>query len=198
MMRAFICLLAILVVACANAVNPAPRVAMDTNLGRIVLELDAVNAPISTENFLAYVRAEHYDGTIFHRVIDGFVAQGGGYTVDYKEKPAGEPILNEATNGVSNTRGTLAMARVMAPHSAKAQFYINLDDNDMLDHAGQHSGRAWGYAVFGKVVEGMAVVDRMAAMPTGPGGPFPGDVPTEPVVVLKAQVLQDSGAEQPL
>lgn len=168
----------------------AQQVRLETNHGDIVIELFADKAPESTANFLRYLDAGHYQDTIFHRVIDGFVIQGGGYTTDFSEKPVAEPIINEATNALSNLRGTLAMARTMAPHSATAQFYINHGDNPALDHAGQHSPRAWGYAVFGRVIEGMDVVDRIAGTETGPGGPFPADVPVDPVIILQAERIE--------
>jgi cyclophilin family peptidyl-prolyl cis-trans isomerase len=152
-----------------------------------VLELDAARAPKSTVNFLRYVRDGHYDGTIFHRVITGFVAQGGGYDAEFAERETREPVQNESKNGLSNERGTIAMARTQDPHSATAQFYINLADNARLDGA---EGR-WGYTVFGRVVDGMDVVDAIAAVPTGPGGPFRSDVPQAPIVVREARVLDE-------
>ncbi len=161
-----------------------PRVALVTDRGDIVVELDPVKAPVSTANFLKYVAAGHYDGTIFHRVIADFVIQGGGFTADMKQKPTAPPIVNEADNGLSNKRGTIAMARTPDPHSASSQFFINLADNDFLDHTAK-TPRGWGYAVFGRVVEGMDVVDAIAQVETGSHGPHR-DVPVKPVVVKKA------------
>lgn len=177
----------LLVVPAAQGGAPAPvRVELQTVDGNIILELDSAKAPVTVKNFLRYVREGHYDNTIFHRVIAGFVIQGGGYTPDYEEKPVHEPIKNEAANGLSNLRGTLAMARENDPDSARAQFYLNLVDNTRLDTYGG------GYTVFGKVVEGMDVVDRIAEIMTGPGGPFRTDVPQRPAIVLKARVLDDA------
>lgn len=164
-----------------------PRVAMTTSAGTIVLELDSAKAPATVANFLQYVKDGHYDGTIFHRVIDGFMIQGGGYTSDYAEKKTRAPIKNEADNGLKNDRGTIAMARTSDPHSATAQFFINVADNSFLNYSAPNP-RGWGYAVFGKVVEGMDVVDKIRRMPTGRGGPFPKDVPQPPVVIQKAVV----------
>lgn len=177
----------------ASAEAPAavvnPRVALHTNLGDIVLELDAAKAPISTENYLSYVKDGFYNGTVFHRVIDNFMAQGDGYTTDLQPKPTRAPIRNEANNGLSNLRGTVAMARTNDPHSANAQFFINLVDNPRLDFVSDQNGMTWGYAVFGKVVEGMDVVDQIRAIPTTGQGPFRSDVPTSPVVIERAEVL---------
>ncbi len=160
-----------------------PRVALETTKGRIVLELDPANAPLSTENFLAYVDAGFYDGTIFHRVIRGFMVQGGGFTADMAKKPTQAAILNEAKNGLKNARGTIAMARTGDPHSATAQFYINTVDNPALDYPSQDG---WGYAVFGKVVEGMETVEAIEGVATGRSGGM-GDVPVEAVVIESAQ-----------
>lgn len=173
----------------AEVAAPAPRVALHTNLGDIVIELEAAKAPISSENFLAYVKDGYYNGTVFHRVIDNFMAQGGGYTADLQPKPTRAPIRNEASNGLSNLRGTLAMARTGEPHSANSQFFINLVDNPRLDYVSDENGMTWGYAVFGKVVEGMDVVDKIRAIPTGGQGPFHSDVPTQAVVIERAEVL---------
>jgi len=166
-----------------------PRVALHTNLGDIVIELEATKAPISTKNFLEYTNSGFYNGTIFHRVIDNFMIQGGGYTVDLQQKPARAPIQNEAKNGLSNLRGTVAMARTGDPHSAAAQFFINVVDNPRLDYVSDANGMTWGYAVFGKVVEGMEVVDKIRALPTGAQGPFRTDVPTSPVIIERAELL---------
>lgn len=177
----------------ATEVVASPRVALNTNLGRIVIELDPVRAPKSSENFLQYVRDGFYAGTVFHRVIDGFMVQGGGFTADLQLKPTRAPIPNEANNGVSNLRGTVAMARTNEPHSATSQFFINVVDNQRLDFVAEQNG-LWGYAVFGTVVEGMDVVDRIRALPTGGQGPLPRDVPTEPVVIESAELLSEPAA----
>jgi cyclophilin family peptidyl-prolyl cis-trans isomerase len=168
---------------------PAPRVLMRTSLGDITIELAPDKAPKTVENFLAYVQAKFYDGTVFHRVIDNFMVQGGGFTADLKQKPTRAPVQNEADNGLSNLRGTVAMARTNDPNSATAQFFINVVDNNRLDHVSKENGFTWGYAVFGKVVSGMDVVDQIKATPTGPGGPFPRDVPVTPVVIQSVEVL---------
>ena len=165
-----------------------PKVVLETSQGDITLELDADKAPKTVENFLAYVRDGHYDGTIFHRVIPGFMIQGGGFTADYVQKPTRAPLKNEAANGLKNTRGSIAMARTNDPHSATAQFFINTVDNGFLDHQSP-TPRGWGYAVFGKVVAGMEVVDRIQNQPTGPGGPFRTDVPRETVLIKQARLL---------
>ncbi len=172
---------------------PAPRVALTTNLGRIVIELDPVKAPKSAENFLQYVRDGFYAGTVFHRVIPGFMAQGGGFTADLQLKPTRAAIPNEANNGLSNLRGTVAMARTNDPHSATAQFFINVVDNQRLDFVSEQDG-LWGYAVFGKVVEGMEVVDKIIAIPTGGQGPLPSAVPMEPVIIESAELLAETPA----
>ena len=149
-----------------------------TNLGTIALELNAEKAPETVANFLQYANEDFYDGTIFHRVIDGFMIQGGGYTSDYARKETHEPILNESDNGLRNKRGTIAMARTGDPHSATAQFFINVADNDFLNY-----NNRWGYAVFGRVVKGMKVVDSIRKVQTGRGGPFPKDVPQTQVTI---------------
>jgi len=170
--------------ATATMTDTSPRVHLQTTEGAIVLALDADKAPKSVENFLAYVRAGHYDGTIFHRIIKGFMIQGGGYQANYEQKPTRAAIQNEAGNGLRNDRGTVAMARTSDPHSATAQFFINVVDNSFLNK----SSRDAGYAVFGKVVEGMDVVEKLRALPTGSGGPFSSDVPKTPVLIEKATV----------
>jgi peptidyl-prolyl cis-trans isomerase A (cyclophilin A) len=159
----------------------AQTVKLATSAGDIVLELDAAKAPKSVENFVAYVKAGHYDGTVFHRVIDGFMIQGGGMDAQLREKPTRAPIPLEAGNGLSNLRGTLAMARTAAPNSATAQFFINVVDNRPLDTYGG------GYAVFGRVVAGMDVVDRIRAVPTGNKGPYQ-NVPLTAVTITKASL----------
>ena len=160
-------------------------VLLTTNHGNIKIELDADKAPKTVENFLGYVRAGHYDGTIFHRVIGDFMVQGGGFEPGMKQKPTNPPVANEAKNGLRNEPYTLAMARTSDPHSASAQFFINVRNNASLDHAGEAN---WGYCVFGKVVEGMDVVDRIKAVKTGRSGMF-ADVPVENVVIEKAEVV---------
>ena len=157
-----------------------PVVVFKTSLGDIEIQLDPKNAPVSTANFLAYVDKKFYDGTIFHRVIPGFVDQGGGFTTDMQEKPTNPPIKNEAANGLHNLRGTISMARTNDPDSATSQFFLNLVDNSgKLDPGGVSPD---GYAVFGKIIKGLAVMDKIAAIPTGDG-----DVPTTPVVILTAR-----------
>lgn len=163
-------------------------VILHTSQGPIAVELYEDRAPVSVENFLAYVADGHYQGTLFHRVIDGFMIQGGGFDADFQQKLTREPITNEADNGLANERGTLAMARTGEPHSATAQFFINVADNDFLDHRGPQSGQTWGYAVFGRVVEGMDVVDAIEDVPTTSRGPFQ-DVPAEPVLIERVERL---------
>ena len=174
--------------AATEAANAAPRVMFETSLGNIVVELDAKAAPKTVENFLQYVRDKHYDGTIFHRVIPGFMAQGGGFDVAYAQKPTRAPVENEAANGLKNTRGTIAMARTSAPHSASSQFFVNTVDNAFLDYKAP-TPQGYGYTVFGKVVEGMDVVDKIEKTPTGSGGPFRSDVPRETILIKQARVL---------
>ena len=168
----------------AAAKGEKPVVTLTTSLGVIELELDAEKAPISVENFLAYVDAGHFDGTVFHRVIPDFMIQGGGFSADFTQKPTRAPIKNEAANGLANARGTVAMARTNVVDSATAQFFINLKDNDFLNHAGP--GPAFGYAVFGRVTKGMDVVDKIAAVPTGSKGGHQ-DVPKTNVVIESAK-----------
>ncbi len=167
-----------------------PRVLLQTNMGNITLQLDAEKAPKTVENFLQYVDEGFYDGTIFHRVISNFVIQGGGFTQNFVKKPTRAPIANEANNGLSNVRGTIAMARTSDPHSATSQFFINVVDNTFLDHRSQ-TQRGWGYTVFGKVVEGMEVVDKIRRVPTGRGGPFSKDVPRQTVFIKKAVLIAE-------
>jgi len=164
--------------------NAAPRVKLETSMGNIVLELDAQKAPKTVANFVQYVKDKHYDGTVFHRVIDGFMIQGGGFTADMQQKPTRAPIQNEADNGLKNLPLTVAMARTMEPHSASAQFFINVADNRSLNHT-QPTLNGWGYAVFGKVVAGADVVDKIRQVRTGNRGMFQ-DVPTTPVTIIKA------------
>lgn len=159
-------------------------VKLETNKGVIAIELDGEKAPVTTENFLSYVKKGFYDGTIFHRVIDGFMIQGGGLDQDMNEKETEDPIENEAANGLKNDKYTVAMARTSDPHSATAQFFINVKDNDFLNHTAK-TDRGWGYAVFGKVVEGTDVVDLIKSVKTG-SVKYYQDVPLEPVIILKA------------
>jgi peptidyl-prolyl cis-trans isomerase B (cyclophilin B) len=163
-----------------------PVVEVETNKGTFVITLDPGKAPKSVENFLAYVDAKHYDGTIFHRVIKTFMVQGGGYDQNYEKRPVRPPVDNEADNGLQNKRGTVAMARTTEPHSATAQFFVNVVDNKFLDHTGK-DGKGWGYAVFGKVTEGMDVVDNIKDTPTGANGPFEKDCPDDPVVIRQVR-----------
>ncbi|MGM0593344.1 MAG: peptidylprolyl isomerase [Pseudomonadota bacterium] len=164
-------------------------VRLNTNYGTITLELFADKAPATVENFLNYVKEGFYDGTIFHRVINGFMVQGGGMEPGMKEKPTNAPIKNEADNGLSNERGTIAMARTMEPHSASAQFFINVKDNTFLNHR-EPTPDGWGYAVFGRVVEGMDVVDKIKAVETGSAG-FHQDVPVEDVILKSAEIVEE-------
>ena len=183
-----------LVVLSAAAAAPGaaaddPQVDVKTNAGTIRLELYPVKAPKTVENFLQYVKDGHYNGTVFHRVIDGFMIQGGGFDQKFSQKPARAPVENEAKNGLKNELGSIAMARTSAPHSASAQFFINLKSNDFLNAAAAQDG--WGYAVFGKVVSGMDVVMKIAKAQTGPGGPFRSDVPREAVLIESMSVVAE-------
>jgi cyclophilin family peptidyl-prolyl cis-trans isomerase len=166
-----------------------PRVTMDTNFGSLVLELNDARAPETVANFLAYVQDGFYNETLFHRVIEDFMIQGGGFTADFKQKPTRPPIRNEASNGLKNVRGSIVMARTSDPHSATSQFFINVKDNPFLDYP---SSDGWGYAVFGKVVQGMDVADRISQVPTGSGGPFPKDVPQTPVLIHAVTVTAET------
>jgi len=165
------------------------KVLLKTNQGDITLSLDSTKAPKSVANFLQYVKSGHYDGTIFHRVIDNFMIQGGGMTPGMKEKSAGKQIENEANNGLKNDLGTIAMARTSDPHSATAQFFINVNDNDFLNHTAPNA-QGWGYAVFGKVTDGMDVVNAIRKVKTASSG-FHQDVPSVDVVIEKATVLEE-------
>ena len=162
---------------------------LETSMGDIVLEMFRDEAPLTVSNFEEYVRKGHYDGTIFHRVIDGFMVQGGGMDAEMREKKTGKPVQNEADNKVSNDAYTVAMARTMDPHSATAQFFINVRDNHFLNHKAKNRD-GWGYCVFGKVVEGQDVVDKIKAVATGSRG-FHDDVPLEPVTIVKATLVED-------
>ena len=176
--------------AVSEADKTASKVLIKTNLGDMTVELYPDKAPKTVENFLAYVNGKFYDGTIFHRVIDNFMIQGGGFTRDLRQKPTRPAITNEAKNGLSNLRGTLAMARTGDPNSATAQFFINVVDNPRLDFTSEQNGATWGYTVFGKVTSGLDIVDKIKAVPTGAQGPFKSDVPTTPVVIEKISVIK--------
>ncbi len=165
-----------------------PKVKFSTSMGDILLELDAEKAPVTVENFVNYVKNGHYDGLIFHRIISGFMVQGGGMEPGLKERPNLSPIENEADNGLKNNKGTIAMARTNDPHSATSQFFINLTNNDFLNHTAKNA-QGWGYAVFGKVIEGQDVVDAMGQVETGSAGMHQ-DVPKEDVVLNKAEIVE--------
>ncbi|HZQ60354.1 MAG TPA: peptidylprolyl isomerase [Casimicrobiaceae bacterium] len=205
MLKHLICALALLVPFGAISAQPAkpskpaaetaaptanPKVLLHTSMGDITLELYPDKAPKTVDNFLQYVKDGFYDGTIFHRVIPNFMIQGGGWTRDLVHKRTRAPIHNEANNGLSNMRGTIAMARTNDPHSASAEFFINVVNNKALDYVGDANGvTSWGYCVFGKVIDGMDTVDKIKAVETGPQGPLQSDVPKTPVVIEKASVL---------
>lgn len=187
----FIATLIMMTTLNANATEKkekSPEVTLETTKGKIVIQLYPQEAPVTVNNFLEYVKSGHYDGTIFHRVIQGFMIQGGGFTPDMSQKSVNDPIKNEADNGLKNERGTIAMARTQNPHSATAQFFINTIDNHFLDYKSKDSS-GWGYAVFGKVVDGMDVVDSISKVKTGTKGPY-SDVPVEAVVILKATAME--------
>ncbi len=174
---------AIALALCVASSAYAQKVKLATSAGDIVIELDAAKAPKSVDNFLNYVKAGHYNGTVFHRVIPGFMIQGGGMTADMTEKPTRPPIALESKNGLSNVRGSVAMARTGEPNSATSQFFINVADNDRLDAANARDGN--GYAVFGKVVSGMDVIEKIRTVPTGTKGPH-ADVPNAPITITRA------------
>jgi cyclophilin family peptidyl-prolyl cis-trans isomerase len=178
-------LLSVLAVTAALADAALPKVRMQTNMGVIVMELDSQRAPLTVASILAYVKSGHYNGTIFHRVIQGFVIQGGGYTEKVVEKPTNAPVPNESGNGLSNKKGTLGLARTGDPHSGTAQFYINMADNVALDPQPSR----WGYAVFGRVIEGMDVATKISETVTGVSGPLE-DAPIKQVVIEKMEVMQ--------
>ncbi|MEQ5838815.1 peptidylprolyl isomerase [Paraburkholderia acidicola] len=163
-------------------------VELHTNHGVIKLELDTEKAPKSVENFLNYVKAGHYDNTVFHRVIDGFMIQGGGFEPGMKQKPTEAPIVNEANNGLKNVNGSIAMARTNDPHSATAQFFINVNDNEFLNHSSP-TPQGWGYAVFGKVIDGLDIVEKIKKVKTGSKG-FHQDVPADDVIIEKAVIVE--------
>lgn len=185
-----ILLMAGMFISCA-ALAANPLVKMRTSQGDIVLELYPDKAPKTVANFLHYVGSGHYNGTLFHRTIQKFVIQGGGFTPDFQQKPTLAPVPNEAANGLRNEPGTLAMARAYDPDSATAQFFINLDDNKFLNHHRPHPDY-YGYCVFGKVVKGMDIAKKIGALPTSAGGPFAADVPVEPVVIEEMVLATES------
>ncbi len=190
-MRLFKVLILSLLLWSVGAMAANPVVEMKTSVGAVRIELYADKAPKSVANFLRYTKDGFYNGLVFHRVIDGFMIQGGGHHPDLREKPADRPpIENEAGNGLKNGLGTVAMARKPDPHSATAQFFINVADNVFLNFR-EASPAGYGYAVFGKVTQGMEVVTRIARTPTGPGGPFPKDVPQQPVIIESITVISD-------
>ena len=181
----------------ASASEPAaaPQVTFKTSLGEFTVELYPDKAPKTVDNFLEYVKSGFYDGTVFHRVVDNFMIQGGGFTQDLKHKPTRPAIPNEANNGLSNVRGSLAMARTMDPQSATAQFFINVVDNPRIDYSGDQNAQTWGYCVFGKVISGMDVVDKIKALPTGAMGPFLSEVPLPPPAIDKASLVKSDTPE---
>jgi peptidyl-prolyl cis-trans isomerase A (cyclophilin A)/peptidyl-prolyl cis-trans isomerase B (cyclophilin B) len=173
----------------AVAIAANPQVELKTDLGTITIELYPDTAPQTVKNFLEYVQDDFYKGTVFHRVIPGFMIQGGGFSQNFTQKPTRDPVQNEAANGLKNDSGTIAMARTRDPHSATAQFFINVADNEFLNHTAP-TAREYGYAVFGRVVKGMDVVKRIAQLATGPGGPFPQDVPKQDVVIRDVRLVK--------
>lgn len=179
--------IACLVLGPLAALAQKPRVRVDTNRGSFTIELHPDRAPLTVEHFLGFVEEGHYDGTTFHRVVHGFLAQGGGYTPDYELRPVEHTVPNESGNGLSNLRGTVGMARTNEPHSATSQFYVNLNDNLDLNPRPTR----WGYAVFGTVVEGMEVVDEIGHVPTGAAGPFNRDVPIEPIIIERVELIAE-------
>jgi cyclophilin family peptidyl-prolyl cis-trans isomerase len=186
--------LAALLVSLAAAAASPERVLVTTSFGSFTIELQRDRAPLTVDNFLGYVRSGYYTNTQFHRVIANFLIQGGGVGIDYKAKPTGKPIANEAGNGLKNLRGTVGLARASGPHTGDAQFFVNVVDNPDLDPLPTR----WGYAVFGRVVEGMEVVDRISVSPTGAAGPYKADAPLRPVVIQKVEILAEApGAAAP-
>jgi cyclophilin family peptidyl-prolyl cis-trans isomerase len=173
----------------ANVLAANPRVEISTNMGRITAELYPDKAPKTVENFLEYVKSGYFGGTIFHRVIPRFMIQGGGFKREFVQKPTREPVANEAANGLRNEIGTLAMARTRKPDSATSQFFINVADNAFLNYTAP-TVQGYGYAVFGKVVEGMDIVMKISQLPTGPGGPFQSDVPQQEVIIENIKILE--------
>ena len=173
-----------------DKISAAPQVRIDTNMGSIQLELNTLAASKTVENFLCYAKDGFYNGTIFHRVINNFMIQGGGFSQNFMQKSTRAPVANEAFNGLRNDRGSIAMARTMDPHSATAQFFINTDNNDALNFT-QKTTQGWGYTVFGKVTAGMDVVERIQNLTTGTGGPFAQDVPQPMVIINKVEIIKE-------
>ena len=193
MLRIVAAALALLVSFQVGAADP--QVELKTTAGTVVIELYPEKAPRTVENFLQYVKDGHYDGTLFHRVIPRFMIQGGGFTLEFREKAARKPVRNEADNGLKNTLGTVAMARTPDPHSATAQFFINLADNDFLNFRAP-TQEGYGYCVFGKVLKGMDVVKKISRVATGPGKPPHRDVPVKPVVIERARLVAPAESPQ--
>lgn len=189
------CAFALLLLANSSVFAANPKVRMETTKGSVIIELYPDKAPKTVENFLRYSREGKYDGTLFHRVIKDFMNQGGGFTPEFNKVETFPAITNEADNGLKNTRGTIAMARTGDPHSATNQFFINTVDNAFLDHTSK-SPRGWGYCVFGTVVDGMDVIDRMAKVKTGAGGPFQQDVPMEQIIIQKMSVIEEQAVKK--
>jgi cyclophilin family peptidyl-prolyl cis-trans isomerase len=187
MMKLLAAACGLLLSACVHAANP--QVEIKTNVGVLVVELFPEKAPKTVANFLDYVKSGHYSGTIFHRVIAGFMIQGGGFTREFVQKPTRDPIDNEAANGLKNNTGTIAMARTRRPNSATAQFFINVADNDFLNYT-EPTVSGYGYTVFGRVTKGMETVNKIAQIPTGKGGPFQQDVPTQEAVIESMQLVE--------
>lgn len=195
-MKLRLILLAVGMLLSCGALAANPLVKMRTNLGEIVFELYPDKAPKTVANFLHYVNSGHYNGTLIHRAIQKFIIQGGGFTPDFQQRPTLGPIPNEAANGLRNERGTLAMARAYDPDSATAQFFINLDDNKFLNHHRPHPDY-YGYCVFGKVVKGMEVAKKIGTLPTASGGPFPADVPQQPVIIEEMILAGEADSDGP-
>lgn len=195
-MKLRLILLAAGMLASMGALGANPQVKVRTNLGEMVLELYPEKAPKTVANFLQYVNSGHYNGTVFHRTIRKFVIQGGGFTPDFQYKPTLGPVPNEATNGLRNEPGTLAMARAYEPDSATTQFFINLDDNKFLNHHRPHPDY-YGYCVFGRVIKGMDVAKKIGALPTSAGGPFAADVPVQPVIIEEMALAAEPLAASP-
>ena len=189
------CLIALFLGVSSNTFAANPKVSMETSKGKVIIELYPDKAPKTVENFLRYVNEGKYDGTIFHRVIPNFMNQGGGFTPEFKKVDTFAPIMNEADNGLKNARGTIAMARTGDPHSATNQFFINTIDNTFLNHTGKNP-RGWGYCVFGTVVDGMDVMDRIAKAPTGAGGRFQKDVPQATIMIEKVTVIEEAAKNE--
>jgi peptidyl-prolyl cis-trans isomerase A (cyclophilin A) len=184
-LRFLLCFVSLTLLSLSAYAQDVALVRVHTNLGSFLIQLEKDRAPLTVANFLEYVRSGHYEGTIFHRVVGNFVAQGGGHDQEFKEKPTRDGVPNESGNGLSNSRGTVGLARTGAPHSGTAQFYVNLADNSSLDPQPSR----WGYAVFGRVIEGMTIVDQIGAVATGEMGPFESDAPLKPIVIEKMEEL---------